>query len=161
MNWTLGFVKLVLRFYPPYFGAGIRVTYISPDWRELRVEMKLRWYNRNIMGTHFGGSLYSMIDPHLMLLLKQLLGTEYIVWDKAAEIEFVHPGRGKVTSTIRISDAELDDIRQNTAAGQKYFPKFNLTIVDDSGMVVAKVRKILYVRQKKHSVLIDIQIPSP
>lgn len=147
MNWTLGFVKLVLRFYPPYFGAGIRVTHISPDWRELRVEMKLHWYNRNIMGTHFGGSLYSMIDPHLMLLLKQLLGTEYIVWDKAAEIEFVRPGRGKVTSTITISDAELEDIRQNTATGQKYFPKFNLTIVDVNGGVVAKMKKTLYVRR--------------
>lgn len=147
MNWTPGLVKLVLRFYGPYFGAGVRITHISPDWRELRVEMKLRWYNRNIMGTQFGGSLYSMIDPHLMLLLMQLLGKEYTVWDKGAEIEFVRPGRGTVTSTIIISDAELDEIKTNTAAGQKYLPEFNLTIVDDGGMVVAKVKKILYVRR--------------
>jgi acyl-coenzyme A thioesterase PaaI-like protein len=147
MNWTPGLAKFVLRFYPPYFGAGVRITHISPDWRELRVEMRLRWYNRNIMGTQFGGSLYSMIDPHLMLLLIQLLGKEYTVWDKAAEIEFVRPGRGTVTSTITISNAELDDIRQNTAAGQKYLPEFNLNIVDDNGMVVAKVKKILYVRR--------------
>ncbi|MDD5106714.1 MAG: DUF4442 domain-containing protein [Desulfuromonadaceae bacterium] len=147
MKWTPGLVKLMLRFYGPYFGAGIRITHISPDWRELRVEMKLRRYNRNIMGTQFGGSLYSMIDPHLMLLLMQLLGAEYTVWDKGAEIDFIRPGRGTVRSTITISDAELDDILINTTDGRKYFPEFNLTIVDDNGMVVAKVRKILYVRR--------------
>jgi acyl-coenzyme A thioesterase PaaI-like protein len=138
-----------LRFYGPYFGAGVRITHISPDWRELRVEMKLRWYNRNIMGTQFGGSLYSMIDPHLMLLLMQLLGTEYTIWDKGAEIDFVRPGRGTVSATITISDAELEDIRRNTADGSKYLPEFHLHIVDDSGEIVAKVRKILYIRRKK------------
>lgn len=148
MKLTPRLVKLVLRFFGPYFGAGVRITHISPDWRELRVAMKLRWYNRNIVGTQFGGSLYSMIDPHLMLLLMQLLGKEYIIWDKAAEIEFVRPGRGTVTSTIKISDAELDKIRKNTADGQKYFPVFNLEILDDDGEIVAKVKKVLYIRRK-------------
>jgi acyl-coenzyme A thioesterase PaaI-like protein len=148
MNWTPSLLKILLRFYPPYFGAGIRITHISPDWRELRVVMKLRWYNRNIVGTQFGGSLYSMIDPHLMLLLMQRLGPEYTVWDKGAEIEFVRPGRGTVTATIAISDAELDEIRKNTADGRKYLPEFTLNIVDDDGGIVAKVRKILYVRRK-------------
>lgn len=149
MNWTPRLLKFLLRFYPPYFGAGIRITHISPDWGELRVAMKLRWYNRNIMGTQFGGSLYSMIDPHLMLLLMQRLGPEYTVWDKGAEIEFVRPGRGTVTATITVSDAELEDIRKNTAAGRKYLPEFSLKIVDESGGIVAKVRKILYVRRKE------------
>jgi acyl-coenzyme A thioesterase PaaI-like protein len=148
MKWTPRLTRFFLRFYGPYFGAGVRITHISPDWRELRVEMKLRWYNRNIMGTQFGGSLYSMIDPHLMLLLMQLLGKEYIIWDKGAEIDFVRPGRGTVSSTITISDAELEDIRNNTANGQKYLPEFNLKILDDDGAIVAKVKKILYVRRK-------------
>jgi acyl-coenzyme A thioesterase PaaI-like protein len=148
MNWSPGLIKILLRFFGPYFGAGVRVTYISPEWRELRVEMKLRWYNRNVMGTHFGGSLYSMVDPHYMLLLMQLLGKEYTVWDKGAEIEFMHPGRGTVTATVTISDAELDDILANTSEGQKYLPVFHLIIFDDNGEIVAKVKKILYVRRK-------------
>lgn len=149
MNWTPTRAKLLLRFYGPYFGAGVKITHISPDWRELRVEMKLRWYNRNIMGTQFGGSLYSMIDPHLMLLLMQLLGTEYTVWDKGAEIDFVRPGKGTVASTITISDAELADILSNTADGRKYLPEFHLKILDEEGNVVAKVKKVLYIRRKK------------
>ncbi len=76
MKWTPRRLKLVLRLYPPYLGAGVNVTRIDPDWHELHVSMKLRWYNRNAVGTHFGGSLYSMVDPHLMLLLMGLLGDE-------------------------------------------------------------------------------------
>ena len=89
MNFTPKQLKRILNLYPPYLGAGVRVTYIREDWKELHVSMSLRWFNRNAVGTHFGGSLYSMVDPHLMLLLMQLLGKEYLVWDKAANIEFV------------------------------------------------------------------------
>jgi len=88
----------VIHVYPPYLGAGENVDYISEDWKELQVSMALRWYNRNAVGVHFKGSLYSMIDPHLMLLLMQLLGKEYLVWDKTATIEFVKVSKKKVTS---------------------------------------------------------------
>lgn len=82
-------MRFLLNIYPPYLGAGVRVSYIRTDWRELHVSMALKWFNRNYVGTHFGGSLYSMVDPHLMLLLIQILGGEYRVWDKASDIEFI------------------------------------------------------------------------
>ncbi|WP_420645409.1 DUF4442 domain-containing protein [Candidatus Leptofilum sp.] len=151
MKTTPRLLKRLLNIYPPYLGAGVRVTTISDDWKELHVTMLLRWYNRNFVGTHFGGSLYSMIDPHLMLLLMQLLGKEYMVWDKAAEIEFIKPGQGKVTSTIRISDDVLEEIRQNTANGEKYFPTFIVEIKDADGELVAKVKKTIYVRKKRRA----------
>ena len=44
-----------LRKYPPYLGAGVRVTEIADDFKIIRVEMPLRFYNRNCVGTHFGG----------------------------------------------------------------------------------------------------------
>ena len=75
--------KRKLNLYPPYWGTGIFVKKISPDFREIIVQMKMTWYNRNYVNTHFGGSLYSMTDPFFMLMLMQILGKEYIVWDKA------------------------------------------------------------------------------
>ena len=69
MNYSAGGLKRLLNIYGPYLGAGVRVTHVANDFREIRVSMKLRWYNRNVVGTHFGGSLYSMVDPHLMLML--------------------------------------------------------------------------------------------
>ena len=150
MKFTPMLLKRLLNLYPPYLGAGVKVTYISEDWRELHVSMSLRWFNRNFVGTHFGGSLYSMIDPHLMLLLMQLLGKEYLIWDKSAEIEFVKASKRKVTSVIKISNKDIEVIRRHTDNGEKYFSNFIVEIKDEDEDLVAKVNKTIYVRRKQH-----------
>ena len=152
MKITPKWFKRLLNLYPPYVGAGVKIAYISDDWRELNVTMSLRWYNRNAVGTHFGGSLYSMIDPHIMLLLMQLLGKDYYVWDKAAEIEFLKASKKKLTSIIKISDEQLSEIKKKTASGEKFFPEFWVEIVDSDQDVVARVKKIIYVKKKPHTV---------
>lgn len=141
-------LRFGLNLYPPYLGAGVSVQYISADCRQARVKMALRWYNRNFVGTQFGGSLYSMVDPFYMLLLMPLLGDEYLVWDKAASIEFVSPGKGPVFAEFRIDDALLADIRASTASGEKYLPQLSVEVHDAQGQLVAKVHKTLYVRLK-------------
>jgi len=150
MKFTPKLLKRMLNLYPPYLGAGIKVTYISEDWKELHVSMSLRWFNRNAVGTHFGGSLYSMIDPHLMLLLMQLLGKEYLVWDKSADIEFVKAIKKKVTSVLKVSNEDLKIIRRSTINGEKYFSNFIVEIRDEDDDLVAKIKKTIYVRRKKH-----------
>ncbi|RPH42151.1 MAG: DUF4442 domain-containing protein [Desulfobulbaceae bacterium] len=148
MKLTPRLFRWILNIYGPYLGAGIRVEQISADWREIQVSMKLRWFNRNAVGTHFGGSLYSMVDPHLMLMLMNLLGKDYIVWDKSAEIDFVRPGRGRVVANFIITDDDLQAIRNNTAQGEKYLPHFSIRVIDTEGELVARIKKILYIRRK-------------
>lgn len=150
MKFTPKLLKRILNLYPPYLGAGVKVTYISEDWRELRVSMSLRWFNRNAVGTHFGGSLYSMIDPHLMLLLMQLLGKEYLVWDKAANIEFIKASKRKLTSVIKVSNKDLEVIKKNTDNGEKYFSNFIVEIRDEDNDLVTRVKKTIYIRRKQH-----------
>ncbi len=135
--------------YPPYVGAGIEVTQISEDWNELRVRMPLTDDNRNLVGTHFGGSLYAMADPHLMILLVRRLGPDYVVWDRSASIEFRKPGRGTVHTHVRITDEEVQAIEEATADGEKHLPTWTLTVEDDAGEVVALVHKTLYVRRNQ------------
>ncbi|MAK45537.1 MULTISPECIES: YiiD C-terminal domain-containing protein [unclassified Spongiibacter] len=140
--------KLMLNCYPPYIGAGVKVDHVSQDWQQLQVSMPLRWYNRNAVGTHFGGSLYSMVDPHIMLLLMQIFGKDYLIWDKSADIEFIKPGQSKVTAVMTISDEDIQNIRDNTANGDKYFAHFTVDIVDASEQLVSRVRKVIYIRKK-------------
>jgi acyl-coenzyme A thioesterase PaaI-like protein len=148
MKLTPKLLKRLLNLYPPYIGAGVNVSYISEDWTELHVSMSLRWFNRNAVGTHFGGSLYSMVDPHLMLLLMQLLGKDYLVWDKSAEIEFIKASKMKVTTVVKITNEDLELIRSNTENGEKYFSNFTVDIRDETSDVVARVKKTIYVRKK-------------
>lgn len=149
MKITPKLLKLRINLYPPYIGAGVKIKYVSKDWRELHATMSLRWFNRNAVGTHFGGSLYSMVDPHLMLLLIQLLGKEYTVWDKSAEIEFIKATTKRVTAKIKITSNELEEIQRHTDTGKKYLPTFVIEIKDEDDELVAVVKKTLFVRKKK------------
>jgi acyl-coenzyme A thioesterase PaaI-like protein len=142
-------LRRLMNIWPPFLFAGIRVLDIGEDWRSARVVLRKRWYNGNFVGTHFGGSLFAMTDPFWMILTMQCLGRDYIVWDKAAEIEFVAPGREDVQVEFRIDDAFLDEVRAGTANGEKLLRWCESTVVTASGEVVARVRKQLYVRRKR------------
>ncbi|PJZ56890.1 DUF4442 domain-containing protein [Leptospira barantonii] len=139
-----------LNFYPPYFGAGIRYKKIGKGFNHFRLSMKLHWWNRNLVGTHFGGSLYSMCDPFYMLMLIENLGDEYIVWDKAATIRFIAPGLGKVYADFEISPEEVERIRNEADEKRKLDAFFQAKVYDEkTGKVVAELDKVVYVRRKE------------
>jgi acyl-coenzyme A thioesterase PaaI-like protein len=141
--------RLRLNLWPPFVGAGIRVRRIASDFREIVVEMPLRFYNRGYHGTHFGGSLYAMTDPFFALMVLHNLPEEYVVWDKAASIEFIAPGRSRLRTTFRLEQEDLDRILRMTAGGDKHLHLFSVDVVDGEGLVVARAEKIVYVRKKR------------
>lgn len=141
-------LRLWLNVWPPFLGSGIRVTRLEPDWRAVDVEMNLRFYNRNYVGTHYGGSLYSMTDPFYMLMLIENLGHDYIVWDKSATIRFRRPGRGRVTASFRLTDQQLDTIRRQLQTSEKIEPTFTVEVKDQMGEIVTVVEKVVQVRRK-------------
>jgi acyl-coenzyme A thioesterase PaaI-like protein len=135
--------------WPPFLGAGIRVKYIAPDMKSIDVEMKLRWWNTNYVGTQFGGSLFAITDAFYMLMLMANLGPDYIVWDKAASIRYRKPGRGTVRAEFRLTDAQIDDVREKVKTLPKYEPVFKVEVKDaEQGIVIAEVERLLYIRRK-------------
>jgi len=139
----------VMKLWPPFVGAGIRVRRISPDWREARVELGLHWWNRNYVGTHFGGNLFAMTDPFFMILLMHRLGERYLVWDRAGRIDYLAPGRGLVRADFRIPDERVEALRAEAANGEPCHSDFEVDVVHaDDGSAVARVRKTIYVRLK-------------
>ena len=138
-----------LNFYPPYLGAAVRVTRVSDDFRNVEVEMPLRFYNRNYVGTHFGGSLYSMVDPLYMLMLINILGPDYIVWDKAATIRFKKPGKGVMKAIFELTEEKISEIRTAAETQPKVEPLFQVLVKDEEGSVVAEIDKLLYIKKKK------------
>lgn len=146
MNFWTRLRERWVNFYPPMLGAGIRSHYV--DECTIDVEMKLTVFNRNIVGVHFGGLLYAMCDPWFMLILMRALGGDYIVWDKAADIRFVRPGRGTVRAHFHIPQSRVDEIRVAADRDGKVEPTFSVDVLDAQGKVVAQVEKLLYVRRK-------------
>lgn len=137
-----------MNLWPPFWGMRIHIEEIAPDWRYLRMRMKLSFMNKNYVGTHFGGGMFAMTDPFYMLMLMNLLGRDYLVWDKSAKIEFLKPGRSTVYAHFRITDEMLASVREATAGGGKHEPTWTVDVVDAERNVIARVEKTLYIRLK-------------
>ena len=141
--------KFMLNHYAPYRGAGIEVEKVNFSGYHIRVKMPLTSKNQNLVGVHFGGSLYSMIDPFYMLLLMHHLGHKYIVWDKAASIQFLSPGRSTVYADIRLNADEIKTIKKLAANHDAVNRVYYLDIFDEQGARIASVEKTIYIRLKK------------
>jgi acyl-coenzyme A thioesterase PaaI-like protein len=139
----------LVSLYPPYLGAGVRVTYPKDDANRIVVRMGLHFWNKNLFGTQFGGSLYSMCDPHFVFIVIKSLGPGYLVWNKAATIEFLRPGRGRVTATFHVPPERIAEIRAAADRGEKVEPVLVAEIVADDGELVARVTERLWVKKKK------------
>lgn len=141
-------LKFLMNCWPPFWGAGIRIEYLSQDYRYCRIGLVLRWWNKNANRTQYGGSLFSMTDPVYSMLLMATLGKGYYVWDRAAKINFIKPGKGRVYADIHLSQTQLNEILDATQKGNKHFPHFRISIKDEEGALIAEVERTLYVRKK-------------
>jgi acyl-coenzyme A thioesterase PaaI-like protein len=144
-------LKLRVNTYAPYIGAGIKIEHINLHQGLCVVSMRLNTLNKNMVGTQFGGSLYSMVDPFYMIMLLHQLGSSYVVWDKSSHIEFVAPGTGKVTTRMKISNTESAIIKELAKEGEAVFREYVTDIVDDQQKIVATVTKVVYIRLRKHT----------
>ena len=135
-------------FFPVYRRTGARITYISGDWREVHIKLPLNWKTRNYVGTIFGGSMYAAVDPLYMVMFIKLLGPEYIVWDKAAKIQFKQPGRSTLHAKFKIEKAELNYIRKTLKVQSKLDRNYKIELIDKDGAVCAVVEKIIHFKKK-------------
>jgi acyl-coenzyme A thioesterase PaaI-like protein len=138
----------LVSLYPPYLGAGVRVSHPKDDAFRIRVSMGLHWWNKNLFGTQFGGSLYSMCDPHFVFIIIKNLGPGYLVWNKAARVEFLRPGRGRVMATFHVPPEKIAEIREAADRGESVEPVLTVEIVADDGTLVARVTETLWVKKK-------------
>ena len=141
-------VAFLLSLWPPFWFTGISFQYIAANFRQVRVGMALRFYNKNIVGIQYGGSLFSMTDPCFMMMLMHNLGGDYKVIDQSASIEFINPGKGAVTATCKLTQVDIDDILQATQSGEKYLKTFTVDIVNNTQELIAKVTRIIYIRRR-------------
>ncbi len=143
-----GLIRFGMNCWLPFVGAGIHITQMSKDMRRVTVRLKLRWYNRNYVGTHFGGSLFAMTDPFFMMMVLHNLGRGYIVWDKHSHIAYRLPGRGTVSAKFLLTDEDVQHCKMMADTHGKYEHEFSVDIIDAEQRIVATVRKVIYIRKK-------------
>lgn len=145
LRWQLASV-----FAPPLWASGGRIKFISHDWQEIHVSLRLRPLTKNIVGTIFGGALYSSVDPIYMLMWMKILGDSYIIWDKAATIQFIRPGKGKLRARFLISDEEVQMVHKLFSEKDHFDREYTVYHVNERNKVVAKINKTIYFSKKDY-----------
>jgi acyl-coenzyme A thioesterase PaaI-like protein len=135
-------------FWPPLLFSGIKIVKISPDFKYIKVRLKLRFWNANYVGTAFGGSIFAMTDAFYMVMLMKNLGPTYIVWDKAAEIRYVKPGKTDVLAEFVITDEEIENIKELLKEVDKMDWVKPVQVIDKEGQLIADVKRIIYIKKK-------------
>jgi len=138
-----------MSLWAPNLFSGIRIRRFSEDWTHATVELHVNLITRNYVKTAFGGSMSAMTDPYFFMLVMHQLGRDYVVWDTRGEIEFVKPGRGVLTAEFHVSPEKVAELRERARGGAKVLEWFETVITDREGDTVARVRREVYIREKK------------
>jgi len=144
------FLRFGLNFFPAYLGSGAKAIFVSDDWKEVHIKLPLNWRTKNYVGTVFGGSMYSAVDPIYMIQLIKLLGKNYIVWDKAANIKFLKPVKNTIYAKFLIEDSLLDKICERIIKESSFDIVMNVEYTDKSGKVYAIIEKTLFIAEKEY-----------
>ncbi|RYZ66163.1 MAG: DUF4442 domain-containing protein [Proteobacteria bacterium] len=140
--------KTLVNLAPCIRGGRGRVIRISPDFRRLTVRLRLWLGSRNIVGTIYGGSMYASTDPFYMLMLMQILGDDFVVWDKGCTIRFRRPAKKTIYADFEITQAMLDEVLvKDEQEGETSFT-WPLSFKDKNGVTYSEFDKVLYVAKK-------------
>ncbi len=142
--------RFLFNRYPTIRGTGSYVIFLSDDWKEIQIKLPLSWRTKNIVGTVFGGSIYASTDPIYMLQLMNILGKDFVVWDKSANVRFRKPIKETVYAQFLIKEELLSQIKEAVAKEGTIDVDLPVDFVDKEGIVYASISKKIYIASKDH-----------
>jgi len=140
--------RWMYNFYPVYRRTGARIIYIDESWKKIRIALPLRVWTRNYYGTISGISMFGAVDPIYMVMLINLLGPDYVVWDKQAAIYFKKPGKTRLTARFIVDDSELNLIKKTLESEPSVIRTYQIDLKDTEGTVCATVDKVIHIRKR-------------
>lgn len=134
---------------PMYRRSCGRVMTVSEDLHRIEVKLPLSYKNRNYVNTIFGGSLFASVDPFPMVQLINIIGDDYVVWDKSAEIRFLRPGKGTLRAEFVYTPEEIESIIMGVVAKNEIEVVKTTQLIDEQTKTVCcEVHKTIYIANK-------------
>ncbi len=136
---------------PMYRRSTGRITFVSEDLMTVTMKLPISYKNRNYVNTIFGGSMFSAADPIPMVQLMNLLGSDYVVWDKSAEVFFKRPAKETLYAEFQYTLEELEEIKAKVTQQNELeiVKTTNLTNKDQS-KIFCQVKKTIYIADKAY-----------
>lgn len=136
---------------PMYRRSTGKIIEVSEDLFNVKVKIPISYKNKNYVGSVFGGSLFSATDPIFMIQLMNILGNDYVVWDKSAEIKFKRPAKENSYVDFVFSEDEIQQIKERVEEEKEIDLQKEIKITNkDASTVYAEVSKIIYIADKSY-----------
>ncbi len=133
---------------PMYRRTTAKLINVSDDLHYIKIRLKLNWKNRNYAGSIFGGSMLAATDPIYMIQLIQILGDDYVVWDKAVDARYKKPAKSTIYGEFIFTPQEIETIKQNVTKTKEVDFVKTMNLVDEKQNIIATFNKTLYVAEK-------------
>lgn len=140
--------KYGFNWSPMYRRTTGKIVEVSEDLHYIKIRLKLNWKNRNYAGTMFGGSMLAATDPIYMIQLIQILGNDYVVWDKAVEAKYKKPGKGTIFGEFMFTEKEIENIKKTVDEQKQLDITKTMSLVDEDDNIIATFNKTLYIANK-------------
>ena len=136
---------------PMYKRSTGKLIEVSDDLLHVKVKIPLSYKNKNYVGSIFGGSLFSATDPVLMIQLMQILGNDFVVWDKNASIQFKRPAKENAFAIFDLTQDEIESIKKRILEEKELDLVKEILITNkDKSTVFATVSKTIYIADKSY-----------
>lgn len=142
--------KIGFNLSPMYRRSTGRLIEVSNDLLKVKIKIPLSYKNRNYVGTIYGGSLYSATDPIYMVQLINILGSDYVVWDKSAEIKYKRPAKKVAFATFEFTKQEIENIKERVIKEKEFDLVKELNIIGPNDEVYCELSKVLYIADKNY-----------
>jgi hypothetical protein len=137
--------RTFINWYPMYFGTGGKILFWASDSSEVHLRLRLNIWTYNYVGTIFGGSFFSAADPFYMLMLIRSLGSNYVVWDKSANIRFKKPGKATLFARFLLTETDFKEIKEVVTQDGETTRIFVIQWKDKNGVVHAEIERLCYI----------------
>lgn len=141
-------LRLRLNLLPAYFRTGGKITYISQEMNEIHVKFPAKWHTKGFGGILQGNTIYGAAEPIYSMILHQLLGKNYVIFNRKSEITYKKPAKTEVFAHFRISVSLLKTIKEMVDKKQEEDFSFSVKIQDDWQQTYAEIKQEIYIARR-------------
>ena len=142
-------LKYGFNLSPMYRRSTARIIRVSKDLLNVQIKLPISYKNKNYVNSIFGGSLFSSVDPIPMVQLINIIGNDYVVWDKSAEIYFRKPAKENLFAEFIFTNVEIDEIKNRIRTKNEIeIVKITSLTNKEKTIVYCEVKKTIYIAKK-------------
>ena len=140
--------KVFFNLSPMYRRSTGKITSVTKDLSRIEIRIPLSYKNKNYVGTIFGGSLFSATDPIYMVQLIQLLGRDYVVWDKSSVVKFKRPADSDAFAKFEFTENDIEKLKNDVRNNGEVDLVKMVYLKSKEGVVFCEIEKTMYVADK-------------